>query len=121
MANLKLRTSHRTWEDWLGILLGIAIALAPWVVEETANERAVANAAVVGLAVMMLAELDLVSFRRWSEAGLIVCGVWVAASPFVFGYSGGGALRAWHVVAGLAVALLGFLELWQYRSAGDAE
>jgi hypothetical protein len=114
MANLKLRTSNRTWEDWLGILLGIAIALAPWVVEEIANQPAVINAAVVGFAVMMLAELDLVSFRRWSEAGQIVCGVWVAASPFVFGYSGSGMLRVWHFAVGALVALLGIIELRQY-------
>ena len=116
MANLKFRTSHRTWEDWLGIFLGIAIALAPWVVGETANEPALINAAVVGFATMILAELDLVSFRRWSEAGQIVCGAWVAASPFIFGYSGGGALRAWNFAAGALVALLGVVELWQYEN-----
>jgi hypothetical protein len=113
MANLKFRTSHRTWEDWLGIFLGIAIALAPWVVVETANEPAVINAAVVGFAAMILAELDLISFRRWSEVGQIVCGAWVAVSPFIFGYSGSGALRAWHFAAGALVALLGVLKLWQ--------
>jgi hypothetical protein len=74
----------------------------------------VINAAVAGFAVMMLAELDLVSFRRWLEAGQIVCGVWVAASPFIFGYSGSGTLRAWHIAAGALVAILGLLALWQY-------
>jgi hypothetical protein len=114
MADWKLRSSQRTWEDWFGILLGIVIALAPWVTEETRNEPAVVNAALVGFAVMMLAELDLVAFRRWVEVGQLVCGIWIAASSLIFGYSGEGALRIWHLVAGLLVALLGFLELRQY-------
>jgi hypothetical protein len=114
MADWKLRSSQRTWEDWFGILLGIVIALAPWVTEETRNEPAVVNAALVGFAVMMLAELDLVAFRRWVEVGQLVCGIWIAASSLIFGYSGEGALRIWHLVAGLLVALLGFLELRQH-------
>ncbi len=113
MANMKLRSSDRTWEDWLGIALGIVIALAPWIVEETQNEAAVVNAAIAGLAVMMLAELDLVALRRWTEIAQIVCGAWVAASSLIFSYSGAGTLRFWHLIAGLIVALLGFLELRQ--------
>ena len=116
MANRKFRSTHRTWEDWLGIALGIGIVLAPWVTGETANQAAVLNAAVAGFAVMMLAELDLVSFRRWAEVGQLVCGVWVATSSLIFGYSGTGALRVLHLVAGSFVALLGAIELWQYRS-----
>ena len=114
MPDWKFRGSDRTWEDWFGIFLGIVIALAPWVTEETRNQPAVLNAAVVGFAVMMLAELDLVSFRRWVEVGQLACGIWVAASSLIFGYSGEGALRVWHLIAGLLVALLGFLELRQH-------
>ena len=113
MAKYNLRTSSRTWEDWTGIFLGIAIALAPWIVEETRNEAALANATLVGLAVMLLAEFDLVSLRRWSEVGQVLCGIWVAVSPFVFGYADAGALRFWHIAAGVLVALIGVLELRQ--------
>jgi hypothetical protein len=113
MANMKFRSSDRTWEDWAGIALGIVIALAPWIVEETANEAAIVNAAVAGLAVMMLAELDLVSLRRWTEIAQVVFGIWVAASSLIFGYSGAGTLRVWHLIAGLLVVLLGALELRQ--------
>ena len=115
MANWKLQGSHRSWEDWLGIGLGLVIMLAPWVAHETTKVTAVVNAAVAGVVVLMLAELDLVQFRRWPEFGQLICGIWVAASPFIFGYSGSGALRAWHAVAGLLVVLLGGLELWQYH------
>ena len=115
MANWKLRSTHRAWEDWLGIILGIVIVLAPWISEETSNTPAVLNAAVAGFIIMMLAELDLVAFRRWVEAGQVACGLWVAASSWIFGYDDSGTLRFWHLIAGLLVALLGLLKLWQYK------
>ncbi len=117
MSGRKFLSSHRTWEDWLGIGLGLVIMLAPWIVNEIASQPIVANAALTGVAVLLLAELDLVKFRRWAELGQIICGLWVAASPLIFGYSGSGALRVWHVVAGLLVACLGALELWQQSRA----
>ncbi|MGL1446808.1 hypothetical protein ACSTJA_24165, partial [Vibrio parahaemolyticus] len=67
MADRKFLQTHRSWGDWFGIGLGITIALAPWITEEIANEPAVVNAALAGLAAMVLAELDLVSYRRWAE------------------------------------------------------
>ena len=105
--------SHRSWEDWLGIGLGLVIIFAPWIANEFSNQAAVINAAVAGIVVLLLAELDLVRFRRWTEVGQLVCGAWVATSPLFFSYSGVGSLRVWHAVAGLLVLLLGALELWQ--------
>jgi hypothetical protein len=112
-----LRT-HRNWEDWLGIALGIVIAFAPWIQNEISHTPAIANAAVAGLIVLMLAELDLVRFRSWPEAGLLIVGLWVAVSPFVLGYGAAGSLRYWHVLCGALVAMLGALGLWQRQSAG---
>lgn len=116
VANSMLRSSDRTWADWLAIALGIAIVLAPWVTLQTTNRTVVINAAVAGFAVMMLAELDLLSVRRWTEVGQLMLGGWVAASPIIFGYVGGGPLRIWHFLAGLLVAVLGAMELWQHGS-----
>ena len=113
MAQWNLRSTRRGWNDWLGIFLGILIALAPWIVEEVANSPAVTNAAIAGLIVMVLAEADLVKFRRWIEICQLIVGVWVAASPFIFNYAAGGSLRILHVIAGLAVAGLSILELRQ--------
>ena len=113
MSNWNFLRSHRSWEDWLSIGLGIVAMLAPWIVNEISNQAAVVNAAVAGIVILLLAELDLVKFRRWAEVGQIVCGMWVATSPFVFGYGEIGELRVWHIVTGLLVTFLGALELWQ--------
>jgi len=53
----------------------------------------------------------MVSLRRWEETIETLCGVWLIASPFVFGYSG--TLRSWHIALGVLVVLLAVLELWQ--------
>jgi len=113
MAEWNLRNTRRGWDDWFGICLGILIALAPWIVEEVANSPAVANAAIAGLIVMVLAEADLVNFRRWIEVCQLIVGVWVAASPFIFDYAASGSLRILHIVGGIAVAALSILELRQ--------
>jgi hypothetical protein len=113
MAHQNPQQTQRGWEDWLGIIMGIAIVFAPWIVDETSNHRAVLNATCAGAAILMLCELDLVQMRRWPEVGLVALGAWVAISPFVFGYSANGSLRLWHVIAGIAVALLAANELRQ--------
>lgn len=106
----------RTWKDWLNIVLGVLIVLSPWIADETGNHQAVVNAALAGIAVLVLAELDLVAVRSWAEVGQIAAGVWVAISPLVFGYSASGTLRYWHLIAGGIVALLGALELYQGKA-----
>jgi len=106
----------REWEDWLGIALGIAIAFAPWIVEETSNRNVLINATLSGIVVLLLAEFELVKFRRWPEIGLTAAGIWVAASPLIFNYAGSGQLRFWHIAAGLIVAILGVMELRQART-----
>ncbi len=118
MPKLSFLRVHRAWADWLVMAIGVAIALAPWATKETANQPAVLNAAVIGFALMMLGELDLVHFRRWAVLGQLACGAWIAISPLIFGYSGSGEFRIWHLAAGLIVLLLGALELWQYRQGG---
>ncbi len=69
MSNWNFLKSHRSWEDWLSIGIGLVIILAPWVINEISNQAAVINAAVAGISIFVLAELDLVKFRRWAEVG----------------------------------------------------
>ena len=38
MVHLRLLDVHRHWQDWLGIALGVLIALSPWLAEQTDNQ-----------------------------------------------------------------------------------
>ena len=113
--------AHRTWEDWAGICLGIAIGLSPWFAGQMQDQAIVLNAIIVGLLVLVLAAFEFVSLRRGEEVAEFVCGVWLMASPFILGYAGFNQLAAWHVALGALVALLAVLEVWQDWSLSKDE
>ena len=79
------------------------------------------NTFVVGMLVFGLAQLEYVALQRWEEVGEIALGLWLIASPFIFGYSGDDMLRAWHIALGAIVVLLGALQLWQDWRLSDQE
>ena len=105
--------THQTWQDGLGLLFGMSIGLSPWVVGEISHLDSVLSAALSGLLILFIAQLELVRLRRWEEALELILGIWVVISPFVFGYADTGNLRIAHWVLGGLVAAIGGLELWQ--------
>jgi SPW repeat len=104
---------HRSWEDGLGLLLGLTIALTPWLYDEYPVLRVGVNSAVTGLAVLMLAQLEMLRRRRWEEFAQLACGVWLIISPFIFEYAYQDHLRFWHWALGGSVPALAAFELWQ--------
>jgi hypothetical protein len=121
MAGIRLFSVHRTWEDWAGMLLGVLIGLSPWLTGQQDDAWVMWNATLVGLAVLALAAVELADLHCWEEVGQLACGLWLIASPYVFGYADGGALMFWHFALGAAVVLLAALELWQDWSLSDQE
>jgi O-antigen/teichoic acid export membrane protein len=119
MALKDLLKTHRTWEDGVGLMLGLMIGLSPWFYDEPVVPLVVVNSAVVGVAVLALAQLELVHLRRWEEFAQLACGVWLLASPFVFHYAHQDHLRLWHWALGAGVAVLAVFELWQDWSRKD--
>ena len=112
---------HRSWEDWVGMLFGLLIALSPWMTGEANNGlgahteqgMAILNTVCVGILVFGFSQLEYIALRRWEEACEIALGFWLIASPHIFGYAAGGTLRLWHTALGGIVILLGLLKLWQ--------
>jgi hypothetical protein len=121
MAGIRLLDVHRTWEDYVGIALGVAIGLSPWLAGEDNRQAVNFNAAAVGLLVLALAMFELVDLHRWEETGEIALGLWLIASPFVFGYADTGTLMLWHFALGAIVVLLAVLELWQDWRLSDKD
>lgn len=113
MALHDLLKTHRTWEDGAGLILGLMIGLSPWFYDEPVVPAVVVNAGLTGLAVLALAQLEIVYLRRWEETAQLLCGIWLCASPFLFHYAHQHHLRFWHWALGGIVALLALLELWQ--------
>ena len=113
MALKALLKTHRTWEDGVGLTLGVMIGLSPWFYDEPTVPVVVLNSALTGLAVLALAQLELVRLRRWEEFAQLACGLWLSASPFIFHYAHQDHLRYWHWALGATVSILAVFELWQ--------
>ena len=118
---MRFLKSHRTWEDWLAMALGVAVGVSPWAADETSNEAVVLNSAQMGLLILGLAVFELVDLHRWEEMAQLACGIWLLVSPFPFGYAHEGSLRYWHFVLGAFVVALALLQLWQDWQLSDEE
>ena len=118
MAIKDFLKTHRTWEDGVGLLLGLIIGLSPWFYEPPVS-AVLLNAALTGLAVLALAQLELVRLRRWEEVAQLACGLWLSAAPFIFDYAHQDRLRLWHWSLGTIVSILAVFELWQDWNKSD--
>ena len=113
MLGIRVFNIHRSWEDWLSMLVGVLIGLSPWLAGQQDDQAVMWNAIFVGALVLGRAQLEYVSLQRWEEIGEIALGLWLIASPFIFGYADADDLRYWHFVLGAVVVLLAIFELWQ--------
>jgi hypothetical protein len=121
MAGIRLFNVHYVWEDCVSMGLGALIVLTSWLGNDVVNQTVAANATIVGILVLALGASEVVDLRRWEESLEAVCGLWLIASPFIFGYADAGTLRYWHFILGIAVVLLAALELRQDWKLSDAE
>ncbi len=121
MAGIRLFNVHYLWEDVLSMALGALITLTSWMVGGPITQDVGANAVIVGILVMALGASEFLDLRRWEEGLEAACGLWLIASPFMFGYADTGTLRYWHFIIGAAVVLLAVLELRQDWKLSDAD
>jgi len=110
------------------MLFGVLIILSPWFPTHTGNELTSAdrslmilNSVTVGILVLGVAWLEYVALQRWEEVSEIMLGLWLIASPYVFGYFDHGLLRFWHSYLGGLVMLLATLQLCQDRDLSDEQ
>ena len=121
MAGIRLFNVHYLWEDLFSMGLGILIVLTSWIFGDVGSQTVAANAVIVGILILALGASEFLDLRRWEEGLETACGLWLIASPFIFGYADAGTLRYWHFVLGAAVVLLAMLELWQDWKLSSAE
>lgn len=108
-------STHRRWEDWVQVGLGILLIISPWLVQQgTGSQSVILNCVVVGLAVGCLAGLELAVLGTWEEWLEGALGLWMIAAPWALGYNAEfGVLTATHVALGGVIVVLAGLELWQ--------
>src|SRR6266550_4101138 len=70
MSDFRYFSTHRTWEDWCGMLLGVLIMLSPWFPTQTSHElvdavrgTVIINTITVGILVFGLAQLEYLALQ----------------------------------------------------------
>lgn len=104
------------WQDVVNGLLGIALAISPWVMGFDGDSMAMSNAVIIGMALLaasMGAILMPAAWEEWTEAGL---GLWMVVSPWVLGFAMQRNAMLSTVVIGVAVMAL---SIWTLATDRD--
>jgi hypothetical protein len=103
------------WQDYLSVLIGVWIASSPWVFGFVdARSTATWNAVVLGLAIAVIAAVDLEILSKIEEWVLVTLGAWSIVSPWALGFTNLRETTASMVISGVAVIVL---TLWEIVSA----
>lgn len=95
--------------DGLVLLVGLYLAVSPWIINFTANTRVMIQDLILGIAVALigvgLAIAPEGMYRlSWALVGI---GVWTIVMPFVLGFQGNHRIWISNVIAGGLTALFG--------------
>lgn len=113
------------WQEWTCFVLGLWLAVSPWLVGYADNAPATSNAAFVGLAVALASHFEA-SFDQVAGEWLnLAAGLWLLAAPFMLGFSAAplataNCLTVGACITGLAASALGLdkeiSKLWHSSS-----
>ncbi len=117
----QLLKTHRTWEDYAGMGLGVIVLFSPWLTDQTSHSLAVTNATLAGILLFILAGLEIMRLYRWHEIVTLLVGAWLFVSPYILGYVALTPLATWHVGLGAIIAFLALLEIWQDWGLSDED
>ena len=105
------------WQDWVSLVLGVILFIAPWVFGTAARGTSSWDAWVVGVigVVLALLALALISTSTIFEWISLILGVWLFISPWVLGFAalGSAAWVAW--IIGILFVIVNGWTLLQTR------
>jgi len=100
------------WQDWTNLLLGFWLFVSPWVFQ-LPNDSVVAwNAWISGGIIAVIAAAALYQVQKWEEWTNAIVGIWIACSPWVFGFSHDPVNTSNAVIVGLLVLCVAGWELY---------
>jgi hypothetical protein len=74
------------WQDWTSFVLGLWLAVSPWIAGYDDSQAATANAAFAGVALALGAHLEVGLNEAAVEWLTIAIGLWLLAAPFALGF-----------------------------------
>jgi membrane protein YdbS with pleckstrin-like domain len=75
------------WQDVVNLVLGIWLAVSPYVLGYADQATPAWNAYVVGVVILVIAAAAIWAFQKWEEWINAVLGLWLIVSPWILGYS----------------------------------
>lgn len=104
------------WQDPLNALIGVGVILSPWILGFQGEQVVMANAVVIGLALIAVSLGAIFVPRAWEEWTEGALGLWLIASPWALGFSTHRDAMLSAVIAGIVVAALA---LWTLLTDKD--
>jgi hypothetical protein len=98
--------------DMLNLVLGLLLFLSPVLFGFTSEFTPTWNAWASGIAIAGLAVAALAAFAEWEEWISLVVGAWVAASPWLVGFTSHATAMKVHLVIGVLVVVVAAIRLW---------
>ena len=94
------------WHEWAGFALGLWLAVSPWLAGYSDDAAATANAAVLGLVLALGSHFEVSLDDSSAEWLNLAAGAWLAAAPFVLGFSASMVATANSIAVGSGVMAL---------------
>lgn len=101
-----------TIADTANLVLGAFLFVSPWIFGFATETTASWNAWLSGIVIAGLAIAALAAFAEWEEWIELIVGIWVAASPWLVGFTANATAMWLHVVVGVIVAVAAAIHLW---------
>jgi hypothetical protein len=106
----EVRQLRRSFQHWSILVIALAIT-AVTLNRNSSSFDVQMNAALVSLTLLLSTAFELVGLHIWQDASELMCGAWIAASPYA--YAEVGELRYWHISLGAALAMLATINIWK--------
>lgn len=106
------------WQDPVNAVLGAWLVLSPWILGFSGETTAMANAVIIGAALVAASVGAIFVPRAWEEWTELVLGLWMAASPWLLRYSTQQAATTSAFLVGLVILCLALWVLLTDRDYG---
>lgn len=94
---------RQRWQDWVNLMVGAWLFLAPFIVFTAADGAAVWNSYLFGVLVVVFAFSALIRPQAWEEWVNLVIGVWLILAPFLLGFTDEVAMMWNHILVGVII------------------
>jgi hypothetical protein len=110
VRNNEVPQLRRSFQHWSILVIALAIT-AVTLNHNPSSFEVQMNAALVSLTLLLSTAFELVGLHIWQDASELLCGVWIAASPYA--YAEVGQLRYWHLSLGAVLAMFATVNIWK--------